>query len=1183
MNRRLRYIFNFCLIALAVLGAVSARADIKGAVSGIIIDPSGAVVPHVTVRAINVNTGVTISTITDGKGFYTFPALNVGTYKVEIKQPGYKAFQESGIKIDANSLVRLDVKLQLGSVTDAVNVESNPLTVETQSTQMGEVIEADKIEAVPLNGRSFIDLLALQPGVSPYNITAFNTGTGIGGKTISGSLGDGNQSVNGGRSGSNAYLVNGAFAEEGAHEAAGMVPNLDSIAEFRIITNNYNAEYGNYSGGQINVVTKSGTNKFHGSAFEFVRNTDFNARNYYAASRAQLKQHQFGGTFGAPIIKDKVFGFIDYQGMRQIVAAGQNYAVATVPQRSGDFSATSSLLNKVVGGSGNAQTVWAQQLSARLGYTVTQGEPYYTAGCTLTTQCVFPNAKIPTAAFDTVGKKLSAYVPLPTDTTGTVFKTTAYNGTLADDKGAARVDVNSRLGGLFIYYFRDHFNGQTPYFRHTNVPGFASANTGFTQMVNLGLTSTITPTLLNDIRVAYLRISGTLGQPDGGTAQGTLASLGFTTPWGSAGGISPVVPSYEGVPVVALKKANFGATNSTIRGANNTIQVIDNVTKVYGTHMFQGGVDYHYDQVNERNTSCPNGCFTFNGRETGNDFADLLIGAPSAFSQAGETQLNSRSNYLGLYVQDGWRARPTLTFNYGLRWDVSQPWYDTKNMLSTFVPGEQSKVFPNAPAGMVFPGDPGIPKTIGQTRYNNFAPRIGVAFAPASGKYSVRAGFGIFYSSIQQVSGMNTAGGPPFNIYYGSPVQPSLDSPYIDRFSGASEGVRFPAPLPPSNVSASNPDNIDFTQFEQISGSFGIDPKNKLPTLENYELSVQRSFGKATVLTVSYVGTAGRHQMTSIESNPGNQALCLFLSDPANVAPGTATCGPNGEDQQYIENDGTVVNGTRSVFNTLALGSNPLMRAAAGSSYNSLQASLKQRGKYENFLIGYTWSKSMDNSSDVFDATNPYNPALSRALSYHDVPQNFVASYTVQIPFNKLIHDGSFVKPFIDGWSVSGITSLVSGEVIQLQETYDDNGLSGAYNAPVDTPSYANNGTKLFQSGLTSSNPRLAKPYFNYDFFTSEPVGQIGNAMRRYFHGPGVNNTNLTLAKDTHITHGIDTQFRLEAFNVFNHTQFDGVDGEIGDYDSTPCTIATSCSGIFGYTSSARDPRIVQIALKILF
>ena len=771
-----------------------------------------------------------------------------------------------------------------------------------------------------------------------------------------------------------------------------------------------------------------------------------------------------------------------------------------------------------------------------------------------------------------MSKNLIGYVPVPTDSTG-YFTTTAYSTTLADDKGSARVDANTRLGSLFAYYYRDHFSGVTPFFRHTNVPGFSSGSTGFTQMANVGLTSTLNEHTVNDLRLVYLRVSGTLGLPIGGTASGQIAKLGFTTPWGDAGGLSPVVPSYEGVPVVALKKPNFGTTNSTIRQANNTAQVIDNLIKTVGTHTFQVGFNYHYDQINERNTSCPNGCFTFNGSETGDDFADLLIGAPSAFSQAGQTQLNSRSTYFGAYGQDSWRVRPTLTLNLGLRWDVSQPWFDTKNMLSTFVPGEQSRIFPNAPLGMVFPGDTGIAKTIAPIHWNNFAPRIGFAYAPAAGNFSIRGGYGIFYSSIQQVTGMNTAGGPPFNVYYGSPVKPNLDSPYTDRFSGASEGVRFPVPLPPSNVSVSHPDPIDFTQFEQISGSYGIYPTNGLPTLQNYELSVQHSFGPATIFTLSYVGTTGRHQMTSIESNPGNQALCLFLSDPANVSPDSPTCGPNGEDQEYIKNDGTLVEGTRSVFGSLALGSNPWMKAAAFSSYNSLQSSLEHKDKYENFLIAYTWSKSIDNSSDAFDSTNPYNPGQSRALSYHDVPHNFVASYTVQLPFNKFIA-GRGIDRFTSGWAISGVTSLTSGEVIGLSESYDDNSLSGAYNASADAPSYANNGSKLFQKGVTSSDPRnkAGLPYFNPNYFTTEPVGQIGNAMRRSFHGPGVNNTNLTLAKSTHIASTVNLQFRAEAFNAFNHTQFDGADGEIGDGE-----------GSFGVTSTARNPRIMQLALKLLF
>jgi len=1164
-------------MAIGFFGSISASADIKGSISGTVTDPSGAALPKATVTATESSTRVQTTSTTDGKGLYSFPVLSVGSYSIKVNSQGFSDFEETGIKVDANSSIRIDVKLQLGAVTDSITVQSEMLRVETQNSQMGQVIESEKIESVPLNGRSFIDLLALQPGVSPYSVTAFNTGTGIGGKTVSGSLGNGSQSVNGGRSGSNAYLINGGYAEEGAHEAAAMVPNLDSIAEFRIITNNYNAEYGNYSGGQINVVTKSGTNKVHGSLFEFLRNTDFDAKSYGALKAKPYKQNQFGATLGAPLRKDRIFGFVDYQGARQSIGTDINYPVAPAEEHQGDLTQVLSSINKVnrvVGGSGSGQQAWAQVLSDRLGYTVTQGERYYVDGCTSTSQCVFPNGQIPASAFDKVSKNLIGFVPLPTDTTKNTFRTSAYSSTLSDDKGAARVDASTRLGSFFVYYFRDHFNGVNPFFRHTNVPGFSSGSTGFTQMVNIGLTSTLNESTVNDVRLVYLRVSGTLGLPVGGTASGQIGKLGFTTPWGDGGGLSPVVPSYEGVPVIALKHANFGTTNSTIRQANNTLQFIDNLIKTKGTHTFQLGVNYHYDQINERNTSCPNGCFTFKANETGDDFADLLIGAPSVFSQAGQTQLNSRSTYLGAYGQDSWRVRPTLTLNLGLRWDASQPWFDTQNMLSTFIPGEQSRVFPNAPRGMVFPGDTGVPKTIAPTHWNNFAPRIGFAYAPPKGNFSVRGGYGIFYSSIQQVTGMNTAGGPPFNVYYGSPVQPSMDSPYTDRFSGASEGVHFPVPLPPSNVSVSHPDLVDFTQFGQISGSFGISPSNGLPTLQNYELSVQHSFGSSTVFTLSYVGTTGRHQMTSFEANPGNGALCIFLSDPANVAPGSPTCplDGGGEDQEYIKRDGTPVEGTRSLYNTLALGSNVLMKAAAGSSYNSLQSSLEHKDKYENFLLAYTWSKSMDNGSDAFDSTNPLNPRQSRALSYHDVPHNFVASYTVQLPWNKVFTSHG-IDRITSGWALSGVTSLVSGEVIGLSESDDDLSFTGGFNAGFDTPSYSNNGSSLFQKGKSSKDPRnkLLLPYFNPDYFTTEPIGQIGNAMRRYFHGPGVNNTNLALLKNTRIASNYQLQFRAEAFNVFNHAQFDGADGEIDDGDN------------FGHNFGTRDPRIMQLALKVLF
>jgi hypothetical protein len=356
-------------------------------------------------------------------------------------------------------------------------------------------------------------------------------------------------------------------------------------------------------------------------------------------------------------------------------------------------------------------------------------------------------------------------------------------------------------------------------------------------------------------------------------------------------------------------------------------------------------------------------------------------------------------------------------------------------------------------------------------------------------------------------------------------------------------------------------------QATPIGGSDYYYPKNKVPYVQEWELSLQRQLGTATVLSVNYVGTIGRQLLTFEESNPGNQALCLQLSNPANVAPGSTTCGPNGEDQIYTTASGQTVNGTRPAFG-INFNSNPYMKTAVTSSYNSLQVSLEHTEKYGNFLIGYTFSKSLDNGSDSFDATNPLDPASTRALSSFNVPQNLVASYTVQLPFDQFIGKGDIAKRFTAGWELSGVSTFAKGEPVQISEN-DDNSLLGAFNANVDKPNYANDGTPLYEN----RNPRKGLPYFNPNYYVPEQIGQVGNAMRRSFSGPGIDNYDMALLKSTTITESTKLQFRAEAFNVFNHTQFQNPSGNINN----------NGLGGFGYVNSARDPRIMQVALKFLF
>lgn len=1162
----------FLAVFVAFLCLSQAFAAITGTISGVVSDPSGAALPGITVTATNQATGVVATTVTDDKGFYSFPALAIGMYTVNVKQTGFKDYAKQDIRIDANSSVRTDIQLSLGSVTETETVTANALQVETQNTQLGEVIDSAKITGVPLNGRAFTDLLALQPGVSPYQ----NAGGGDT-RPVSGNLDTGNQSVNGGRESSNGFMINGADANEGESNGAAIIPNLDSIEQFRIITNNFDAEYGNFSGGQINVVTKSGTNQFHGDVFNFLRNTDLDAKSYFDQTRGIYIQNIFGGVVGGPIKRNKIFFFGDYQGTKLIQGASQNYPVPSNAERSGDLS---DYFNGNYQGQQVAGVGWANTLTNRLGYTVTPNEPYYTPGCASTSDCVFPNGRIPTSVWDTAAVGMLKYIPQQNN--GSNYTTTALSKRLADYKGSVRIDATTRFGSLFGYYFIDSSNVSDPSQGQaspsTVAPGFTAQYIGKAQMVNLGLITTFKNNSVNNFRFAYMRIVNHNGTPKGGLGT-SLGSLGFVTPWGPTGGIAPVSPALEGVPNVVFSNYSFGVPADTLGQYNNTFQVLDSYTKIVGEHTFQFGIDYHYDQINERNFYGENGAFNFNGQETGYDFADYLLGAPNSFIQASNQILDSRSHYFGAYAQDSWRATPNLTLNYGLRYEISTPWYDTQNKLEALIPGVQSVVFPGAPKGYLVPGDPGVSRTLAPIRWNNFAPRFGFAYAPSGdswitrilggeGKSSIRGGFGVAYTNIQDATSFLEVGDAPYGIFYSSPVPSLLNTPFIDRATGHNEGQRFPFVFPPTNVSPSNPDTtFNWNQVLPITGALFYNTKNVLPYTESFYLGLQRQLPKQTVLSVNYVGNVGRKQLTEVESNPGDAALCLQLRDSSVLAPGQTACGPGLESQVYTLANGTTVEGTRNTFG-INFGSNPYMSTIGSSSYNSLQATLQHSDKYAEFLIGYTFARAFDNSSAQNDFTNPFNPGLSRGLSAFDVHHSFVASYTVPLPFDGYGKKDGLVHKTIGGWAVSGITTLATGLPVTMAET-DDNSLTGA-NA--DLPNYNPRGGSL----ILDRNPRHSRTnpnytYFNTNLFSVENLGQFGNSSRRFFHGPGLNHTDLALLKTFGFTESVNLQFRAEAFNVFNHAEFNNPSGNINNTSN------------FGMITGTKAPRIMQVALKLLF
>lgn len=1170
MKRVPVFILSFLLLA------ATAQAGVTGSISGTVTDPSGGVVVGASVVALNVETGVKSSTQTNGQGFYSFPSLPIGRYSIQIQAQGFGEFEETNLILDVNTALRVDATLKMGTITEKILISATAAQVDTQSTQLGELVGGQEMVTVPLNGRDYTSLMALQPGVVPYS--ASDVGSGIG--SYSAGTSEGTLSVSGGRPNSNGFMVNGGNTMEPMQNGTSVIPNLDSIAEFRILTNNFDAEYGHYSGGVVNVVTKSGTNEFHGDVFEFLRNTVLNARNYFnpasVGPKGKLIRNQFGGIFGGPIAKDRVFFFADYEGTRQISGGGNStYAVPSLDDRQGILTDKADALTGTVNG-----PAVAQLLTQELGYPVAEGEPFYTSGCTSST-CVFPNAVIPQSAISPVATGLLPYIPKPNTAEGQFANSgSSSNSTFKDNKSGIRIDANTSWGMVSGYYHVDDYSTIIPDPITVGALG-KTANRGRSQLFTIGDTKTFSNFTVNELRVSYMRNAAFSGAPAAPAVD--PASVGFTVGCNTLG-ICPLSP-FSTLPQIQM---NNGITFGGPYGGNdlriNTYQVMDNFTRIFGTHSLKFGGIYSLTQANMQTSFANNSVFGFDGSaETGLDFADLLLGAPTNWQQGIQLPLYNRARYYGIFGQDSWRLARNLTLNYGLRWDVTTPWWEKYNHMEALAPGVQSASFPTAPVGWTIPGD-GVPKTVAPIRYGNVAPRLGLAYSPdpkggfwerltgGTGKSSIRASWGMFYTDLEDYTNANGNGDAPYGLYWVSPTFPMFATPWVDLYTGNVEGQRFPVPPDTANASPSHPNpNVNWPQFMPISSSPTYYYKNVIPYTESYMLSLQRQFGAATVLTASYVGTQGHHLMVIMEANPANPALCLSVSE-GHQFPGTTPCGPYSETGTFTTAAGQVIQVRQQLGPTGGsdFGSTGWFRTAGTSSYNSLAVTLRHTTGRLTLLGAYTYSKSMDNSSTATDQVYPFDPGRSKALSAFDLVHNFVVSYSYELPFDRAFGANRLTR----GWIVSGITRFATGLPISTSET-DDQSLVGATSVgpgtPLDEPNYTPG--KL----LINTNPRNRNPYFDNSLFTGEELGFFGNARRRFFHGPGTNNWDIALLKNLPITESKTLQFRAELFNAFNHAQFGNPDGNFND------TPDTSAKTGFGYINSAGDARVAQVAMKFIF
>ncbi len=1235
---RLGYFFTLSLFACVSELVGQTTGDIRGAVT----DPSGAVVSGAAVTATLKGEGTERKATSDSSGQYTLPTLPVGSYTVRIAAPGFKTFEQQEVSVDLGHVAQVNATLQLGQTTEVVTAEASAPLVETTSTQLGAVMNSTSVVNLPLNARDTYQLLQLQPGVQSQQ----------GYDLFAGSEEAGAVSVNGGRGRANNYNVNGGDANDQFLNAPAVQPSPDAIEEFRVLTNTFDAEYGRNSGSVVNVVTKGGTNEFHGDVYEFFRNKALNARGFFDTELAKFNQNQYGGTLGGPIVKNRTFFFVsaEERQIRQGISSDL-VNVPTAANRTGDLSDsgpfTGTLTDDNVAGILNSRPGCASAVQTGGGAPIVSGTAW---------SSIFPNSKIPSPCFDpTANALLNQYVPLPNVgsnelQTVPVQKTDAIQWTARVDH---RFNDQHQLNA-YVYY--DDSAILQPFARFqaagANVPGFGSAYDIRYQQYSLTETWTINPSTVNEAHMTYFR-EGQLGynHPQSTMAvQNSCVSLPasncFTDPSNPNLGIHPGLPSdREGLPYMSIA-GGFSLGNDSegeLPQIGNSFSWSDNLSKVVGSHSMKFGVDVRrmrFDQTLYYNVNGSYGFQTGGSNDLGVPFGDYLLGLPNSYSQGSAQNENVRSTALYLFAQDSWKIRPNLTLNYGLRWEMTTPLADIGKHVQTFRPGQVTSVYPcqldasNSlvqtygstdctptgpaaavnPLGLVFPGDQGVPDSLTNTYYKSFAPRIGLAYSPSgdsgwkhalfgsAGKSSIRMGWGIFYNPIEQLVLEQFSAEPPFG---GST---SFSSPLFNTPFEGQDGTIYPNPYngilnPPRGQP------IDWSNFRPILLFGQLKPDLRTQYSEQYNFTIQRQLPSDILLQVGYVGSQGHRLLASHDLNYGNSQTCLDLNAISNFSGDSSlACGPYSSDGAYTvaaneipagftlhlpygpqptvtgpnPNPITLV-GLRRYSSPLC---NPLTGAncpadgvpvfsnifsedtIANSNYNSLQISAEKRLTHGlQFQAAYTLSKSIDNASSFENQLNPLNYRLSRSLSYFDARNRFVLSYYYQFP-KMNIH--GLADKILNGWNTSGILTFQTGFPVPITSASDYELQTSYFFQSAGEPDITGPFKKL--------NPRnpLNAAFDTSVFQDPSQYGVFGTSPRTVCCGPGINNFDFSLLKDTKFSERYNMEFRAEFFNLANHAQFTSVDGNISDGDVTK-------GGTFGKVTRVRDPRLIQFALKLFF
>lgn len=1165
-------------------------------IRGQVLDQTRATIPGAQVSATNLGTNEIRKVTSQADGTYEFIDLPIGTYNLTVTKDGFQTYVATGITLVVNQIYVLNPTLQVGARATTVTVEAAKTQVETTSMQLGTTVEAPIIVDMPLNGRNWVQLQQMQTGVVASS-DRFGS----------------NYATNGSQSQQNSYLINGTDANDLPLNTPLIQPSPDAIAEFRMVTNTINPEYGRNSGAILNAVIKSGTNKFHGDAFEFYRDTFLNNRNAFQLTRPVFHQHQYGGTIGGPIWKDHTFFFFSYQGTKNRVPGGGGntkvFTTGPTGQLGGVFGAAGHFAATT---HGSPIPLFGDNSST---CPVSGGTPC-AAGTAYS--ALFSTGTIPTQDFNSISNALvAAFVPAPNCQTNRF----CFNPTTSADTKQYVYQINENAGQhdtLWFYGFQQPSKtSQDLPFTGASLPGFPQINTSNEKQFTGAWNHIFSSNTLNEFRIGYTRLNFVAVLP----AKPVLPStFGFD--------ITPQNPGAAGVPRITISGGYFGlgfSNNGPQPRIDQTKQITDNFSHIFGKHTLKFGAEFRDFWVTNPFFFDNNGIFAFGLTSsqfgTGDGAADFLLGFPRQYNQSGGGFIDARAKEFYGYAQDEFKFRPDLTLTFGMGYQIDTPLKDIFNKgvaINCFIAGQQSTQFATAPVGLNFPGDPGCSTAGYVTHYGNFAPRLGFAWAPQSsapflskltgsqGKFSLRGGMGMYYNRSEEEQTLQNLLAPPFSLFDSGITDvggaPSFKAPFtdircIDQNGAAITGTTCTSLANPSiaNKYPFTPPQpgaaVDFTFFEPFGLNL-LDPQTRIPTAYNYNLTAQRELPGQIILSVGYVGASARHLESTHELNPlHNSVACAADSGCAGNAPfqsfGTETIDPTsvsasnpsgnpcgsgagqracmvvGQDQFYYPT------ADATIFPSLA------MQSTMGNSYyNSLQVSANKALSHGlTFLASYTWSHSTDIGSSFEDsgfngyAVNPFDFRSFYGDSRFDARHRFVFSYDYAL--GSLSHVAGFhwmPSRIGGGWHVAGITTLQTGFPI----TISDGGFTSLqcnafeFYSCWDRPNVV--------SKVQILNPRTnADFWFNGSAFALAAPGTVGNAGRNNFHGPGINNWDMAFMKDTRFTESTSLQLRMDFFNLMNHAQFNNPLSDIQDGSS------------FGLITSAAGGRIMQLAAKFFF